>query len=101
MADLAHQQLVTAWIQAGAAIVQAAGAIGAIAVSIQLARSSGKRERRAEESAARRADEADRRAAERIQAADRAAIRRDDVERVVRHNSIVDRLSARAMQENG
>ena len=52
---------------------QATGAVAAIIVSIQLARSSARREREANEAATRRMANADRAAAERAVEADRAA----------------------------
>jgi hypothetical protein len=54
----------TAWISAGAAVVQAVGAVAAIWYSGKLARDAAKRERAADEANARRIDEANAAAAE-------------------------------------
>lgn len=61
------------WVSAAAAVVQAAGAIGAIWVSIGLARDSERRSIRAEEASAERERQAEAAAAARADAADRAA----------------------------
>lgn len=70
---LVQQQLITAWVSAGAAVIQAIGAIAAIWVSVQLARSSAKRAAEAERAALEREAAAERRAEERAAAADAAA----------------------------
>ena len=73
--QMAQQQVMAAWVSAGAAVVQAAGAVAAIWFTGKLARESAKREetaRLASEARERLADEAaERRAREADQAADR------------------------------
>lgn len=69
----AHQQIAAAWISAGAAVVQAAGAIAAIIVAVKLARDSERRAAAAEKAAADREIAAEKAAAARAEAADRAA----------------------------
>ena len=93
-AAVAYQQVLAAWIAAGAAVVQAIGAIAAIIVSIQLARSSARREREAEVSAARRLEAADQAQRERDAAADRAAEARIERAKTESHNGLIDRISS-------
>jgi hypothetical protein len=93
-ADVAYQQVLAAWISSGAAVVQAVGAIGAIIVSIQLARSSARREREADEAAARRMAEADRAAVERAAEADRAAEARIKRAKDDAHNDLIERITS-------
>lgn len=82
-ADVAYQQVLAAWISAGAAAVQAIGAIAAIIISIQLARSSARREQEAEAAASRRMEAADQAAEARIQQAKNEA-----------HNNTVQRITS-------
>ena len=70
---LAQQQLFTAWLSAGAAAVQAIGAVVAIFWSIKIARDAANREREAEAASVARAESAERIAAEREQKAAIAA----------------------------
>ena len=79
-------------MSAGAAIVQAVGALLAIAVSIQLARSSAKREKEADAAATRRAEGADQAATSRAIAAERAADERVERGRREQHNNLIDRI---------
>ena len=79
----ASQQVFAAWVSAGAAIVQAVGAIAAIIVSIQLARSSARREKEADAAAERR-----------IVAAEQAAEARIARSKVEGHNSLIERITA-------
>jgi hypothetical protein len=76
MRILMEQQVLAAWVSAGAAIVQAVGAIGAILVAVKLARDSERRAIEAEQASAAREREADRAAVARAEAADRAAEQR-------------------------
>lgn len=85
------------WIEAHpglAGYVQAVGAIAAIIVSVQLARSSARRERQADEAAARRMAEADQAQRDRDSAADRAANLRIERAKIEEHNSIVQRITS-------
>jgi len=92
--DVAFQQVAAAWISAGAAIVQAIGAVAAIIVSIQLARSSARREREADEAAARRMADADRAAKDRAVEADRAAEARINRAKDETHNNLIERITS-------
>ena len=93
-ADVAYQQILAAWISAGAAVVQAIGAVAAIIVSIQLARSSARREREADAAATRRMADADRAAAERAADADRAAEARIQRAKDDAHNNLIERITS-------
>ena len=72
-AALASQQLLTAWVSAGASVVQAVGAVGAIIAAVVLARSSEQRASNAEAKADRRALDAERESVRRAEAAERRA----------------------------
>lgn len=75
--QLQEQQMLTAWIQAAAAVAQAIGAVGAIAVSVWLARESAKREIAADHAATARAEAAEKAATERAEEAERRAETRE------------------------
>lgn len=96
-ADVAYQQVLAAWIAAGAAVVQAVGAIAAIIVSIHLARSSTRREREAEAAATRRIEAADQAQRERDAAADRAVEARIMREKTEAHNGLIERVTSLAL----
>ncbi len=84
------------WIEAHpglAGYVQAVGAVAAILVSVQLARSSAKRERQADEAAARRMIEADAAQRAREVAADQAAEFRLEKAKIEAHNGVVQRVT--------
>lgn len=93
-ADVALQQVYAAWVSAGAAIVQAIGAVAAIIVSIQLAQSSARREREADEAATRRLEAADAAQVRRDAEADRAAEARSERAKVEVHNALIDRVTS-------
>lgn len=67
------QQVLAAWVSAGAAVVQAGGAIAAIVVAVKLARDSERRAIEAEQASAEREMAAEQAAVARAEAADRAA----------------------------
>lgn len=93
-AEVGLQQVYAAWVSAGAAIVQAIGAVAAIVVSIQLARSSARREREADAAATRRLEAADLAQRERDAAADRAVEARIERGKVEAHNTLIDRVTS-------
>lgn len=76
--DVARQQLLTAWIQAAAAVAQAVGAIAAILISVKLAKDAAAREIAAEHAATLRADRAEVEARMRAEAAEAAALAREE-----------------------
>jgi hypothetical protein len=85
------------WIEAHpgfAGYVQAVGAIAAIVVSIQLARSSAKREREADAAATRRMEAADAAQLRRDAEADRAAEARSERVKIEVHNAVIDRVTS-------
>lgn len=92
--DVAYQQVLAAWISSGAAVVQAIGAVAAIVVSIQLARSSARREREAGLAAERRMADADRAAARRAAEADRAAEARIGRAKDEVHNNLICQITS-------
>lgn len=92
--DVAYQQILAAWVSAGAAIVQAVGAIAAIIVAIQLARSSAKREREADVAATRRLEAADRAQIERDERAEQAQETRLQRAKNDVHNAIIQRVTS-------
>lgn len=73
---LAAQQLWAAWVAAGAACVQAIGAVGAIAISVKLARDSARREVEAQSRSEEREAAAEAASIARERAADEAATNR-------------------------
>uniref|UniRef100_UPI0035CBF240 hypothetical protein n=1 Tax=uncultured Sphingomonas sp. TaxID=158754 RepID=UPI0035CBF240 len=92
----------TAWVAAGAAVIQALGAIAAIYYSGKLARDAAKREIAADEANARRISEANLAAIERRRLAREEAIRDFDQEEVRRFNEPLDlaiKIAESALQE--
>lgn len=73
---LGQQQLAAAWVTAGAAIVQAMGALGAIFMSLKIAGDAATRERESEQASIARAEQAEAVAAARIAEAEREAFNR-------------------------
>lgn len=88
----AEQQVLAAWVSAGAAVVQAVGAVAAIIAAVVLARQSAARERAAAAAAEGRAVIADERAEARSRAADEAAEVRRRAQADAAHDSVIDRF---------
>lgn len=96
------------WINAGAAVIQAAGSVGAIFYAVKIANDAAERERKADAAAIERAEaaeqaaaarelEARKAAAEREQEANRRAEARIKQAEDAEHNSIIDRIIALGM----
>jgi len=88
--QLADQQLWTAWISAGAAAVQAIGAVAAILASIVLARSSEKRAAKAERDAIAREADAEAASIRRARAAEDRAEMRERERTAHTKNTVID-----------
>jgi hypothetical protein len=89
-ADLASQQLLTAWVSAGASVVQALGAVAAIIAAVVLARSSERRASDAEAKADRRALDAERDSVRRAEAAELRADERMNADRLREWDVVVE-----------